>query len=250
MHIPSFPECNHALLQDLHHQSDRDLLTLFQHHPESGRYFLAIFCRYSPIVYSLIQHSVRSPAQAHYLFAVTWRHLYYELGGLDLLGKLAENPNFSLQSWLIQMTALCINRVALPPVEEINYSLAAASPPLWCFVEQALDRLSPRQRFMVLMAQTFHWSAPRISAYLQAEGELISTQEILVELEESYQQLEAALPPDVAQVYLNRSTDLGCAEPAAPADYALRFDARSSEREELEDIFRLEPRQPVFESGV
>lgn len=232
MHIPAFPECNHALVQELHHHSDRELLTLFQRYPDSGKYFVAIFCRYSPIVYSLIQHSIRSPAQANYLFAVTWRHLYYELGGLDVDEKTAQNPNFSLQSWLIQMTALCINRVELPPVEEINYSLQAASPPLWCFVEQAIDRLMPRQRLIVLMAQTFHWSESRISAYLQAEGEVVSPQEVRLELEEGYQQLEMALPEDVCKIYLDRS-------------WRDRF---VEEREELEDIFRLDPREPVYEA--
>jgi hypothetical protein len=232
MQIPSFPECNHTLIQALHHHSDQELLTLFQRHPDSGKYFMAIFCRYSPIVYSLIQHSVRSPAQTNYLFAVTWRHLYYELGGLDANEKMAQSSPFSLQSWLIHMTALCINRVVLPAVEEINYSLAAASPPLWCFVEQALDRLLPQQRFMVLMAQTFHWSEPRISAYLQAEGEVISAQEVQQALEESYQQLEMALPEDICKIYLNRT---------------LR-DQLSNERDELESIFQLDPLEPIFET--
>lgn len=241
MQIPSFPECNHALVQSLHHHSDRELLTLLQRHPESGKYFMTFFCRYSPIVYSLIRHSVRSPAQANYLFAVTWRHLYYELGGLDIYEKMAQAENFSLQSWLIQITALCINRVALPAVEEINYSLQSASPPLWCFVEQALDQLTPRQRFMVLMAQTFHWSEPRISAYLQAEGEVISVAEIRQELEESYQQLEVAIPEDVSAIYLNRSLrDQINGEPFSSEPF-------SSDKEELESIFRLDPKEPVFD---
>jgi len=227
MQIPAFPECNHRLVQSLHHHSDRELMALFQRHPEDGKYFLAIFCRYSPIVYSLIQHSVRSPVQTNYLFAITWRHLFYELGGLDLNPNLAQN--FSLQNWLIQVTALCINRVELPPVEEINYSLQSATPPLWCFMEQALDRLMPRQRLMVLMAQTFHWSESRIAAYLQAEGERISTHQVAQELEEGYQYLEMALPEDICEIYLQRSLQRSL------------DDQFSQERAELEDIFRLNP---------
>ena len=230
MQIPAFPECNHSLVQSLHHHNDCELLALFQRHPEDGKYFLAIFCRYSPIVYSLIQHSVRSPAQTNYLFAITWRHLFYELGGLDLSQKPTQS--FSLQNWLIQITALCINRVELPAVEEINYSLQSATPPLWCFMEQALDSLVPRQRLIVLMAQTFHWSESRIAAYLQAEGEIISAHQVAQELAAGYQQLEMALPEDIAQIYLQRSLRDQC----------------SQERAELEDIFRLSPLEPVFEA--
>jgi hypothetical protein len=227
--IPNFPECNHSLVGSLHHYSDQEMLTLFQRYPEAGKYFLGIFCRYSPIVYSLIHHSVRSPAQADYLFAITWRHIYYELGGLDLYAHVpvgTDNP--SLQSWLIQVTAVCINRVELPPVESIHYSLREASPPLWCYVEQVLDQLQPIQRLIVLMSQTFHWSETRIAAYLQAEGEVITVAEVRRQREEGYQHLEAALPDDIAAIYLDR--------------------AISPEEETTDDLFRVEPLEPIFES--
>jgi hypothetical protein len=83
VNIPNFPECDHTLVQSLYHLSDRELVMLFKQNADAGRYFTAIFCRYSPIVYSLIRHSARSPVQAEYLFAVTWRHILHELGGLD-----------------------------------------------------------------------------------------------------------------------------------------------------------------------
>jgi hypothetical protein len=82
--IPHFSESNHPIVKSLFHHSDQELLTLFQRYPEQGKYFTAIFCRYSPIVFTLIRHSARSPVQADYLFALTWRHIFYELRGLDL----------------------------------------------------------------------------------------------------------------------------------------------------------------------
>lgn len=230
MQIPTFPECSHPLVSSLNHHSDQELLTLFQRHPDTGKYFTALFCRYSPLVYSLIRHSVRSPVQADYLFAVTWRHLYFELGGL-VLNPSDEKP-LTLQSWLISITAVCINRVELPPVEDIHYSLSAASPPLWCYVEQVLDRLPPIQRLMILMAQTFHWSETRIAAYLQAEGEVISPEEVKQRLVDAYQELEAALPEDVCAIYLNRII------PAAPLE---------ADESNFEDVFSLDPLQPIFE---
>ncbi|NEQ29078.1 MAG: sigma-70 family RNA polymerase sigma factor, partial [Microcoleus sp. SIO2G3] len=177
MQIPTFPECSHPLISSLAHYSDQELLTHFQRQPEIGQYFTAIFCRYSSIVYTLIRHSARSPVQADYLFAITWRHIHHELGGLDLR-QASRNGELTLQSWLINLTAVCINRAELPPVEEIHYSLQAAPPPLWCYVEQALEQLPPTQRLIVVMAQTFRWSETRIAAYLQAEGEVISPKQV------------------------------------------------------------------------
>ncbi|NJO43093.1 MAG: sigma-70 family RNA polymerase sigma factor [Cyanobacteria bacterium CRU_2_1] len=232
MQIPSFPECRHPLVSALNHYNDQDLLTLFQRHPDTGKYFVALFGRYSPIVYSLIRHSVRSPAQADYLFAVTWRHIYFELGGLNLHEHSTPDKPFTLQSWLINITAVCINCVALPPVEEIQYSLQNASPPLWCYLEQALDRLSPVQRLMILMAQTFHWSETRIAAYLQAEGEVVTPRGVKRQLDEAYQALEVALPEDIAEIYLDRlspnSTD-------------------SNTETAHDDVFALDPLEPIFE---
>ncbi len=203
MTIPSFPESSHPVVRALAHHSDQDLVTLLQRYPDSGKYFVAIFCRYSPMIYTLVQHSARSPVQADYLFATTWRHLFYELGGLDLAQAGPDGePLFTLQSWLINVTAICINQADLPPVEAIHYNIQSTSPPLWCYVEQALDQLPPVLRLMVLMAQTFSWSETRISAYLQAEGEAISPAEVRLRLQEGYQLLQAALPEDIREIYV------------------------------------------------
>jgi DNA-directed RNA polymerase specialized sigma24 family protein len=201
--IPDFPECSHSLVKSLSHYSDQELLTLYQRHPDSGQYFAAIFCRYSPMIYTLVRHSARSPVQADYLFAMTWRHLFYELSGLDLRATgTAQHTPLTLQSWLINITAVCINRADLPAVEEIHYDLQSAPPPLWCYIERALDLLPPALRLMVLMAQTFNWSETRIAAYLQAEGEVISSAEVRTHLQEGYRLLEEALPEDVRAIYL------------------------------------------------
>ncbi|MHC5671226.1 sigma-70 family RNA polymerase sigma factor [Nostoc sp.] len=201
MQIPHFPEANHPLVKSLFHHSDDELLTLFQRYPDAGKYFTVIFCRYSPIVYTLIRHSARSPVQADYLFALTWRHIYYELGGLNLTDSQSGEEALTMQNWLINMTAFCINEIKLPPTEAIHYSLQATSPPLWCYVEQALNQLPPVLRLMVLMAQTFHWSETRIAAYLQAEGEAIAPSEVANSLQEGYCMLEDKLPRDIRAIY-------------------------------------------------
>jgi hypothetical protein len=103
------------------------------------------------------------------------------------------------------MTAYCINEIQLPPTEAIHYSLKATSPPLWCYVEQALDQLPAMLRLMVLMAQTFHWSETRIAAYLQAEGEAITPSEVVNLLQEGYRVLEEKLPTDIRTIYLGEN---------------------------------------------
>jgi hypothetical protein len=58
---PNFSEFNHPVVKSLFHHSDQELLTLFQNHPDQGRFFTAIFCRYAQIVHSLIRHSCDRP---------------------------------------------------------------------------------------------------------------------------------------------------------------------------------------------
>ncbi|WP_348539824.1 MULTISPECIES: sigma-70 family RNA polymerase sigma factor [Spirulina sp. CCY15215] len=201
MQTQRFPECNHSLVKSLFRYSDRDLLTLFQNHPEQGKYFVAIFCRYSPIVYTLIAHSARSPVQGDYLFALTWRHIFYEMRGLELRDR-SNRESSSFQNWLINMTAICINQANLPPVESINYSLQAASPPLWCYLEQSLDLLPPIVRLILVMSKTFHWSSTRVAAYLQAEGEMLSPVVVQDYLDRGCRLLETNLPEDIRAIYL------------------------------------------------
>ncbi len=232
MQIPIFPECDRDLIQPLAYLSDYDLVNHLQQSPSEGKYFTALFCRYSPVVYSLIRHSARSPVQANYLFALTWRLILNELSGINLshlrdqsqedpsepssehpMAALSETSStqdqpdraaaFSLQGWLINLTAAHINQAALPDVESIHYSLADAPPPLWCYTERALENLSPMHRLIILMAQTFAWSNTRISAYLQAEGDRLSPDEVQAELKLAYQALERAIPADIRKLYVD-----------------------------------------------
>ena len=204
MQIPTFPECDHDLVKALIHHSDYELVNKLQRSPMEGKYFITLFCRYSPVVYSLIRHSAKSPVQADYLFAITWRHILNELTGIDLTPfQPGKGVEFSLQGWLINLTATHINQAIMPEVEAIHYTLRDAPPPLWCYTERALDNMQPKHRLIVLMAQTFKWSSTRISAYLQAEGDHTSPQAVESELQVAYQALEKAIPEDVREIYLN-----------------------------------------------
>jgi len=94
--LPPLPEIHHPKIQALFQKSDRELVTLFQRHPEEGQYFAAIFCRYGQVLYTLIGTATRSPVQSDYLFVKTWEYIYHEMRVLDLR---ANTPRLSLQSW-------------------------------------------------------------------------------------------------------------------------------------------------------
>jgi hypothetical protein len=196
--LPPLVEIKHPVVQSLFLKSDQDLVTLFQRHPDSGQYFVAIFCRYGQVLYTLISTSTRSPLQADYLFAQTWDCIYNEMRSLDLRGG---NPKLSLQSWLINVAAMMINRIELPPVEEIQYSLTDTPPIFWCYLNQALRQLPGNLRLVLLLSQTFHWSNTRVAAYLQAEGEQVSANDVQNILVKAYAALEASLPEDIRDIY-------------------------------------------------
>ena len=123
--LPPLPEIHHPKIQALFQKSDRELVTLFQRHPEEGQYFAAIFCRYGQVLYTLIGTATSSPVQSDYLFVKTWEYIYHEMRVLDLR---VTTQRLSLQSWLSNIAAMMINRVVFTPVDDSQSSRKATSP--------------------------------------------------------------------------------------------------------------------------
>ncbi|MBV5257658.1 sigma-70 family RNA polymerase sigma factor [Synechococcus moorigangaii CMS01] len=197
LQIPSFSETNHPLIQALHHYSDSDLLAFCQRYPEQGKYFVGIFCRYAPVVYTLIGNEGRSPVQTDYLFALIWRQIFHEMRPLNL-----EAQGFpSFQQWLLQLTAAYRDSLEMPPVESITYDIQRTAPPLWCYLEQALDLMPPLPRLVVVLADNFHWSPTRISAHLQGLGEDLTIEDVEYWLNQGRQLILEELPADICQIY-------------------------------------------------
>ncbi len=197
--LPTLPESQHQIIATLTECSDRELVSLHQLHPDRGKYFTALFCRYGAIVYSVVQHAAESPIQVEYLFAIAWRQIFHELSQVQLLPD-PEATNW--QNWSIDITGKTIERVEVPFPAQIRYSLTEAPPPLWCYLERGLDRIPPVLRSIVVMTHCFKWNEQRISAYLQGEGETIAPTAIPAHLAEGCQQLEASLPQDIRDIYL------------------------------------------------
>jgi hypothetical protein len=208
--IPTFPEAEHQIVESLANYSDRELIDRHRAHPEQGRYFTALFCRYSAIVYSTIQHAVESREQTDYLFAIVWRQIFRELQRV----QLPQDPEATnWQNWIMDIAGNTISGLEIPPPNQIRYAMNAAPPPLWCYLERGLDRISPLSRLIVVMTQSLKWNAQRISAYLQGEGQYIPAASTPTHLAEGYRRLEAALPEDIRLIYLgNRELGVGSNE--------------------------------------
>jgi hypothetical protein len=197
--IPTFPESHHKILQSLANYSDRELIHRHQLHPEQGKFFAAIFYRYGEVIYQIASNQMESQIQADYLFAAVWFEIFTELSQVCLATDPATN---NWHDWLVDIASGKIDLVLVPPATQIRYQLAAAPPPLWCYLERGLDRLSPLVRLIVVMNQNFHWNEQRISAYLQGEGQQVSAASVADYLAVGCRELETELPQDIRDIYL------------------------------------------------
>lgn len=202
MQIPQFAETYHPLIQELAQHSDLELLMLLQRHPSQGRYFVALFCRYSALVYPLTWHLSASEIQGNYLFATVWRYLHSVLPtlGLEHLDPHQRGES-SLRGWLLKATADWINYLDVPASEAIAYRLTEVSPPLWCFVHTALQQLSPQLRTWMLLKQTFGWDEFQVMAHAQQREPTLTLEAVKAGLHEGYGQLEALIPSDIRRIY-------------------------------------------------
>lgn len=206
MSVPEFLEAQHPLIQALCNEGDRSLVHSFQQNPSEGRYFTAIFCRYSGLTYVLIRNMARAALQTDYLFARVWRNIFFELTYLNVGAPGASGTDeFSLQTWIFNKAALCVNQEEAPSIESVQYTLSVASPPLWCYLQTALDQLPALHRLVLALSETFHWSESRIMGFLEAEGQTIDAQVLAQTQAEAYQRLIEAIPQDIQSIYFGNA---------------------------------------------
>ncbi|MGF1480640.1 MAG: sigma-70 family RNA polymerase sigma factor [Cyanophyceae cyanobacterium] len=191
--IPQFSESSHPLIQSLSHYSDRELLALFERYPQQGKYFTAIFCRYSSTLYVLVASAAHSAQQAHYLHALTWQRIFSQM-------REDQTTFDSFQHWLIHTAATFIQHPHLE--DELIRDELAISPPLWCYVDRSLEQLPPRQRFVLVMSNKFGWSNEQIIPHLPSG---VTPEDIQSYVDQGYQALQAGIPEDIRQIYLQPS---------------------------------------------
>jgi hypothetical protein len=202
--FPMMTERQHPLIQPLLEWSDEALIHGFQDERDRGCYFIALYCRYAPLVYSVLQHHGKSPVQVDYLFAKMWHTLFFSLDLVEFTPtgiRVGDEEAASLRNWIVNRTATLIQE-DLPGIEYITYTLKDAPPPLWCYLEASLAYLPALTRLVLVTTQTFHWSLERVRAYLEVQGETVSLAELQQHLEQGLDMLGDRLPSDVREIYL------------------------------------------------
>ncbi|NJK64891.1 MAG: hypothetical protein HC921_21285 [Synechococcaceae cyanobacterium SM2_3_1] len=202
-HSP-WPECRSSLVRGLSIYSDHELVTHLQNHPEQGRYFIALFCRFErQLDAQLRTYPLQlTESQRHWI----WQQLFLELSQL----RLSHPEGLTLPTWFAQQVDRLMSVVEVAPKEqsdqesfsEREQALAEISPVLGCYIQQALAKLPPDQRFVLVLHDTFRWSEHQILTQLRQEGFPLSSAATLNLIQEARQTLFRELPGDIRALYL------------------------------------------------
>jgi hypothetical protein len=194
--IPTFAESQHKSILALGQYTDAELIQNHIQEPEKAQYFVAFFCRYSSIVYSIIQHVAGDQIQIDYVFALAWQRVFDRLQELDdrQISKIV------WQQWVVNVAGEMVGMQKLPASNEISYRLAEVSPALRCYTNRSLELIQPLLRLVFIMGNQ-QWSVKQISAALQAEGEDLAEMDVPLYLAEAQKSFEKTLPLDLAEIY-------------------------------------------------
>jgi hypothetical protein len=195
--IPTFAEAQHESILALQAYSDAELMQYHRQEPEQAKFFVAFFCRYASIVYSIIQHIASDPVQVEYAFALAWQRIFNQL-------QLLEDHQLQInnwQQWVVNVAGELIGQEPLPPSVDISYRLAEVSPPLRCYTVRSLELVQPLLRLVFVMGKQWNWSPKQIATALQAEGEELEEMDVPLYLAEAQKAFEKTLPLDLLEIY-------------------------------------------------
>ncbi len=196
MQIPTFAEAHHESILALGQYTDAELIQNHIQEPEKASYFIAFFCRYSSIVYSIIQHVAGDQIQIDYVFALAWQKVFDRIQELDD----RQIPKIIWQQWVVNVAGELVGLQTIPASDELTYRLSEVSPPLRCYTSRSLELIQPLLRLVFIMGNQ-QWSAKQISAALKAEGEDIAEMDVPLYLAEAQKSFEKTLPLDLAEIY-------------------------------------------------
>ncbi len=192
------------MVRSLDSLSDRELVQMLQLHPESGRYSVALYCRYRALLKELVRRFCPQPAErAHYLNRL-WQQFYQTWLDADDTAPQWER----LDVWITTQLPQVFPQLPAPklpgsiePDSRLARGSAAVSPPLWCYLQQAIASLPGDLRFILVFAEVFQWQPEQISAQLAAEGYALSLEQVQQAISRSRERLLQLLPSDILSLF-------------------------------------------------
>ena len=196
-----FPEVDHTLIQPLLSMDDFQLLDLWQKYPMQGRYSVAIFCRYTPHTFNLL-NSIPTQGITEYLFNYSWQIIF---SNLSYLSSTSENQiaGTSLKSWIEEILNSIIEEYETLKITPPKPTLPARYFPLQYYLERALPNIHPFYRLILVTKEKFTWQDSQILDYLQQKGHILSSEELRSYYNQAYQHLLPHIPDDIHDIYLS-----------------------------------------------
>jgi hypothetical protein len=195
--IPTFAEARHESILALQEASDTELMQSHRQEPEQAKFFIALFCRYAAIVYSIIQHVSSDSVQVDYAFALAWQRIFDQIQLLE--DHQIKSNNW--QQWIVTVAGKLIGQETLPAATDISYRLREVSPPLRCYTLRSLELVQPLLRLVFIMGEQWQWSPKQIVVALRAEGEDLAEMDVPLYLAEAQKAFEKTLPLDLLEIY-------------------------------------------------
>ncbi|WP_218081528.1 SPOR domain-containing protein [Anthocerotibacter panamensis] len=192
----SDPACQSGLVLQLREFTDEELIGFALANPQEGRYLLCLYCRYRSLVESIVTSSQQSQVMA----GTVWVQVRRRLDRLNV----QENK---FLSWLTALSADTLTQV-LRGNQKLLTTVSAANPVVLAYIDQALQQLSPPQRFVVILHDAYQWSLAQIKSWMADQQWNLPVNQIASSLQQARQVLIATLPLDLRTLFWNTQDDL------------------------------------------
>lgn len=193
--------CQTAFIRALSRTSDRELLEQFQQQRQTGRYFIALVCRYEQRVSELLQAYVSQSERLADYARYVWYHCFRTWQSWDLTRQRA----IDLDEWLQTAVPTALKRLATTSRGGHALPAEISSPlpvPVWCYLMQALEKIPGDLRFILVLSDVFRWTPRQIAQQLSVEGYALAETETEPFVNRARAFVWQMLPSDICSMYV------------------------------------------------
>ncbi|MEM9154644.1 MAG: hypothetical protein AAGB13_06330 [Cyanobacteria bacterium P01_F01_bin.33] len=194
--------CQTAFIRALGGASDRELLEQFQQQHHTGRYFIALVCRYERRVNEILEIYIPQSNRLNHYSRYVWQHCFRTWQTWDLRKLTAD---IDLDTWLQSAIPSALKQLAETRRGGSALPTEIASPlsvPLWCYLMQALETMPGDLRFILVLSDVFRWTPRQIAQQLTVEGYTLAETEAEPIVNRARGLLWQMLPSDIVSMYV------------------------------------------------